>query len=512
MRRTLDIQADRIEWVLASHRIRARVRGGRITPRGVCFEVLTPLGTRVSRIAALHEELALVLGAPNVTVRRRGGIIEVVVPRDERRRVPIERLLARVRQRGKVPRVTALLGLDDEGDPLLLRLSSPDVVHALIAGTTGSGKTMLMRTMALTLALWNRQKDVQLVLIDPKSRGLAPLVGLPHVWGPLCARIEDILAMLKALISLMERRDREKTARPHMVVFIDELAEVLMLGGGWAQEMLTRLVQRGREAGIHIVAATQKPTARVLGSLMKGNFPVRIVGRVASVDDARVAAGIGGSGAEKLRGHGEFLLVAQGAVVPFLAPYLDGEALARLVSQVEEGPMPAPRPRRLPTVPRADNEESEGKNTPPQRTKARGNGAVQPHSTHKAPSPSDKARSMPRSVTPAMFTPWAWEVGQGANGKSEGMAHDTGRTTYDGRRNTYTLAAQMVAVWEQAGKQLSLSATLSRLGRKPGGSLWHTYAAAYKEAAAAWNSSSPSSSRSSQPRLEGKEVRKKKEK
>ncbi len=444
------------------------------------------MGTRVSRIAALHEELALVLGAPDVTVRRRGGIIEVVVPRAERRRVPIERLLARVRQRGKVPRVTALLGLDDEGDPLLLRLSSPDVVHTLIAGTTGSGKTMLMRTMAITLALWNRQKDVQLVLIDPKSRGLAPLVGLPHVWGPLCVRIEDILAMLKALVSLMESRDREGTARPHMVVFIDELAEVLMLRSGWAQEMLTRLVQRGREAGIHIVAATQKPTARVLGSLIKGNFPVRVVGRVASADDARVAAGIAGSGAEKLRGHGEFLLVAQGAVVPFLASYLDGEALARLVSQVEEGPMPASCPRRLPTVPRDGGARAGEEDGVQRRAGAWKNGTVRRQSAPEAPSSSGRARSRPRSVTPTLLTPWAWEVGQGANGRAEGMTQDTGRKTHDERHNTQVLAAQMLAVWEQAGERLSLSATLSHLGRKPGGALWDMYRAAYREALAHW--------------------------
>ncbi len=464
MRRTLDIQADRIEWVLASHRIRARVRGGRITPTGVRFEVVAPLGTRVSKIAALHEELALALGAPTVTVRRNGGYIEIIVPRAERRPVPIERLLQRVRTQGRMPRVAALLGLDDEGTPLLLGLTSPDVAHVLVAGTTGSGKTMLLRAMALTLALWNRQRHVQLVLIDPKARGLAPLAGLPHVWRPLCADVADILAMLNALIGLMERRDRAGTAWPQMVVFVDELAEVLTLGGEEAREMLTRLVQRGREAGIHIVAATQKPTARVLGSLMKGNFPARIVGRVASADDARVAAGIPKSGAEKLRGHGEFLLVAQGEVVPFLAPYLRGEVLKRLVKEVG-GEATHETPRAV----------SWWREMAAQRN---GDACAGP-----------RAKALPRSIVPPPSTPWAWEVGPHADGK-----------THDARRPTPDLVTQMLAVWEQAGEQLSLSATLSHLGRTPGGSLWHTYAAAYKDATAAWNSSSPSSSCASQPR------------
>ncbi len=332
MQRTLDRQADRIEMVLASHRIQARVRGGRITPTAITFELMTPLGTRVRRVSTLAEELAMALGVPNVQVRRGKGVIEIEIPRVDRKPVPLERLLSRL---SHSPRVTALLGVDVEGVPLMLRIDSPDVAHVLLAGTTGSGKTVLLRLIGLTLAYWNRQAHVQLVLVDPKRRGLGPLARLPHVWGEgVFARPEAIVGVLERLVALMEQRDRGGRSWPRVVVLVDELAEVLHLGGRPAHQALTRLVQRGREAGIHVVAATQKPAASVLGSVLKGNFPVRLVGRVASADDARVAAGIAGTGAEKLRGRGEFLLVTGGEVIPFLAAYLDNTALHQLVERI----------------------------------------------------------------------------------------------------------------------------------------------------------------------------------
>ncbi len=331
MQRTLNMQADRIEMVLASHNVPARVRGGKITPNVVKFHLSTPVGTRVKKVSTLAEELALALGVPRVDVHRHRGYIEIEIPRVRRQPIPLEKLLKRV---GRVPPVTALLGLDVDGLPLLLRVDSPDVTHVLVAGTTGSGKTVLMRILGLTLGLWNRQAHVQLVLIDPKRRGLAPLVDLPHVWGEgVVHRTEDIVAVLHHLVKMMEARDRVGRSWPRMIVLIDELAEIISVGRKPVVEALTRLVQRGREAGIHVIAATQKPAASVLGGVMKGNFPVRIVGRVTSADDARVAAGLAGTGAERLQGHGEFLLVAGGDVVRFRAAYAEREVIQRLAQE-----------------------------------------------------------------------------------------------------------------------------------------------------------------------------------
>jgi S-DNA-T family DNA segregation ATPase FtsK/SpoIIIE len=125
----------------------------------------------------LSEEIALRLGSAGVRVRRQGSTVRVEVPREDGEMV---RLLPLASRLGEIPRQAAVLGLDEEGVPLLLRLPSPEVGHVLVSGTTGSGKTALARSMVLSLALHNRQGEVQLVVIDPKGRGYESLWGLPH--------------------------------------------------------------------------------------------------------------------------------------------------------------------------------------------------------------------------------------------------------------------------------------------------------------------------------------------
>jgi S-DNA-T family DNA segregation ATPase FtsK/SpoIIIE len=126
-----------------------------------------------------------------------------------------------------------------------------------------------------------------------------------------------------------------------VVVVIDELADLLMVGGAGLQRALTRLLQRGRGAGIHVVAATQKPTAGVLGTLVKANFPVRLVGRVASANDARVASGWSGTGAERLEGRGDFIALAEGRVTRFQAAHVTREEIEGVVGQVRGEMLPA---------------------------------------------------------------------------------------------------------------------------------------------------------------------------
>jgi DNA segregation ATPase FtsK/SpoIIIE, S-DNA-T family len=121
------------------------------------------------------------------------------------------------------------------------------------------------------------------------------------------------------------------------VLGIDELADLLVTGGKPVIEALTRLTQRGREAGIHVVAATQKPAATLVGGLVKANFPVRLVGSVVSPEDAKVAAGISGTGAERLLGRGDFLLVTKGQVIRFQAAYASSAELAAIVARILAG-------------------------------------------------------------------------------------------------------------------------------------------------------------------------------
>jgi len=331
------MQADCIEQVLASHRVPAEVAGGVVTPAVVRFEVRLPLGVRVGQVARLAEELALALGVSSCRVYREGGAVQVEVPRQSTALVSLTSLCRRL---GQVPPCTAVLGLESTGAPLLLRLTSPEVAHVLVAGTTGSGKTALVRAMVLSLAWFNRPSALQVVIIDPKGRGQT-LSRLPHVLGPVLRTVEEVAEGLREVVKEMERRDAEKGwggwGWPELVVVVDELAEWLVVGGEAVREPLVRLVQRGREAGVHVIGCTQHPTAGVLGSAMLANFPVRLVGRVVSATEARVAAGVGGSGAERLRGRGDFVAVAGGQVRRFQAAWAGVKEVEEVVARWSKG-------------------------------------------------------------------------------------------------------------------------------------------------------------------------------
>lgn len=333
-KRTLEMQADRIEAVLARHKVAGRVNGGTVTPRFIRFQLTTQMGTKVNKIASLAEEIALALGMREARIYRQGGAINVEVPRTHAAPVRLLPLCARL---ATVPPVTAILGLEANGTPLLLRLTAPDVSHVLIAGTTGSGKTALARTLLTSLAMHNRQGELQLILIDPKGRGFGPLATLPHVLGTIATSPEEAISRLRWLVQEMERRDQGSISHPKLIVAVDELADLLQTGGREVEAMLTRLSQRGREAGIHLVACTQKPTAALIGGAMKANFPVRLVGTVASRDEARYATGMNDSGAEKLEGKGDFLLVAKGEQVRFQAAWVGPQDLKAISAQLCSG-------------------------------------------------------------------------------------------------------------------------------------------------------------------------------
>ncbi len=404
MRQMLEYQADRIEAVLAHHKIPARVTGGTVTPRWIRFQVGPALGARIASITGLAEELAAALDAPTVRVARQGAAVAVEVPREDPHPV---RLLPLLQGLHNVPPVTAVLGIADDGVPLLIRLPSPDVAHILVAGTTGSGKTALLRVMILSLAYFNRPQttdhrpqttghgrqppvargplsggsdpsSVVFVLVDPKGSAFGDLEGLPHLARPVISDPAEAVEALGSLVRWMEAVSRQGSAVSRkgsavsregvepplttndsrlttndsrlttndsrlttndsrlttIILVIDELADLLMVAGAEAERPLTRLLQRGREAGVHVVAATQKPTAAVIGSLVKANFPVRLVGKVTSPEDARVATGWKGTGAERLLGRGDFIAVAEGQLHRFQAAYVAPEEVRQVVAEI----------------------------------------------------------------------------------------------------------------------------------------------------------------------------------
>jgi S-DNA-T family DNA segregation ATPase FtsK/SpoIIIE len=387
-RKVLELQSDRIEMVLASHKAPARVTGGVVTPRAVQYHLAPAMGVKVNKLQALTDELALALGVTNVRVSRQGSSVQLEVPRDDARPVKLLPLMAQLAalpgagagdgkpssypqdtlkgyERGcaypsrvpwgsptPLPLFTAVLGLCDDGAPLLVRLASPDVAHVLISGTTGSGKTALCQTIILSLVMTHRRSQLQLVLVDPKRRAFAPFETLPHLLRPVIGDATKAAEALGELVRLMETRgapikgalgvaQRGAEVTPRIIVVLDELADLTCganAGGKALNEHLTRLVQRGREAGIHVIACTQKPSSQVLGTLVRANFPARLVGKVVSPEDARVAAGIGGTGAERLSGRGDFLAVAAGQVVRFQAAYVSAAEMEQVVAQMGSAP------------------------------------------------------------------------------------------------------------------------------------------------------------------------------
>lgn len=342
MQQLLNYQADRVEMVLWHNGIQGRVVAVDVLPRVTAFHLVVGNddGDILVKIRRLSNTLALRLDAiGEVRIRRDGGKVVLEVPHGRLRPVPLLHLQQEVRTSAgeKLPSQTMILGIDTEGRPLLLRLPSPDVAHALVAGTTGSGKSSLMVTMILSLAMSNRPSQAQMVLIDPKGRTFASLAGLPHLLTGMVMG-EDVairaLTVMERLVTEMQKRDRVRTSMPRIYVFIDELVDLMSANEKAFQAVLARLTQRGREAGIHLIAGTQKPLAAELGSLAKANFPTRIVGSVASPEDAKVATGVGGTGAEKLAGKGDFLLVAKGRTTRFQAAYVPPRAIPGVVAQL----------------------------------------------------------------------------------------------------------------------------------------------------------------------------------
>jgi S-DNA-T family DNA segregation ATPase FtsK/SpoIIIE len=315
----LEWQADRLELLLSSHKIHATIVGGTVTPRTIRFQVQPRIGTRLAQIECLSEEIALGLSAPSCRVVRDMGSLYVEIPRNRSRQVALLDIIHRL---DSTPPCAPVLGLDQDAKPLLLSLASPEVTHVLICGTTGSGKTALARSMALSLALSNPQRDLQLVLVDPKGQSFECVSTLPHLVAPPESDVSDIVDRLAWLVEEMERRESQRVHSPAIVVFVDELADLLMVGGQELGTSVTRLLQRGRQTGIHVVACTQKPTVVAIGSLAKANFPARLVGAVTSADEARLAAGIPGTGAEALQGRGDFVLVVRGHVRRFCAAFI----------------------------------------------------------------------------------------------------------------------------------------------------------------------------------------------
>lgn len=227
------------------------------------------------------------------------------------------------------------VGRDLAGDAVYIDLSSPDTPHAAVAGTTGSGKSVLLQVMAAGLVRQNTPDEMRLVLIDGKGdagHGLMPLAGVSHLSHPVINDPREGAAALTWLVSTMERRSAGWSQR--IVCIIDEVQLILDETGGVrgsAAQAIVRLTEMGRSRGISLVLATQHPVADVLGgSLAKANLPLRLVGKVTDAAASTNATGQAGAEAHRLRGRGDWLMVQGGDVRRFQVAYPRDEDLASL--------------------------------------------------------------------------------------------------------------------------------------------------------------------------------------
>ena len=308
---------------------------------------------RVSQISALANDLALALSASAIRIEAPvpgKAYIGIEVPNKKAALVAIRPILESANFQRERSRLAIALGRDVAGAPVVADLAS--MPHLLIAGTTGSGKSVCITSIAAGLAMNNSPQELQFVMIDPKRVELLRFNGLPHLMGKVETDLTRIGGVLRWCTVEMDRRFKlleqesakdltaynRKVARrkkpstlPRLVVMIDELSDLMMLAPDQTEAALVRLAQMARATGIHLVVATQRPSTDIVTGLIKANFPARIAFAVASAVDSRVI--LDGSGAESLLGRGDMLYLAPDAAGPIRlqGAYTSDKELEKLI-------------------------------------------------------------------------------------------------------------------------------------------------------------------------------------
>lgn len=339
MQRFLETQANIVEAVLDAHGIAARVAGGTLSPRLVHFALALPPGLRLGGLTPALPALAEQLGVEAVRLApdAETGAPTLEVPRPDPqpvRLLPLARTVADI-----APPCTATLGRDVTGAPLLLRLDAPEVGPVLVAGETASGKSALLRSMALSLALHNGPDTLRLLLVDLSGAGRrgarggtwTDLAGLPHLVGapvrdPLEARLRLRWAARMATSRLEMADEGEPIEGANLVVLVDGLDAALAGRDAEEMERIIREIAAGRDVGVQLVAAGRDPG---LSELL--DWGARVVGRLPDATAAGLAAGVRGTGAEGLLGKGDFLAVLGGDVIRMQAGFVTTGEVERTV-------------------------------------------------------------------------------------------------------------------------------------------------------------------------------------
>lgn len=317
-----------IEQTLESFGITARVVEVNQGPAVTQYALEVALGTKLSKITALERDLALALAAPTGTIRIEAPIpgrslVGIELPNKSPEFVPVKKMLASDEMKDSASRLAVALGLDVAGKPVIGDVAK--MPHVLIAGQTGSGKSVCLNAFMASMLFRSSPSEVKFILVDPKRVELTGYNDIPHLLTPVIVEPDKVISALRWILGEMDRRYKLFAqagvrniegynkmsgfqAVPYIVLVIDELADIMLFSPVEVEDSITRIAQMSRATGIHMVLATQRPSVDVITGLIKANIPCRIAFAVSSQVDSRVI--LDGQGAEKLLGKGDMLYLS----------------------------------------------------------------------------------------------------------------------------------------------------------------------------------------------------------
>ncbi|EGQ3662241.1 DNA translocase FtsK [Staphylococcus pseudintermedius] len=297
------------------------------------FELSVERGVKVSRITALQDDIKMALAAKDIRIEAPipgTSLVGIEVPNPHTTKVNISSILSHPAFKNAESKLTVAMGNRINNEPLLMDIAKTP--HALIAGATGSGKSVSINSILISLLYRNHPEELRLLLIDPKMVELAPYNGLPHLVAPVITDVKAATQSLKWAVDEMERRFKLFAHHhvrnisafnnkvnydqriPKIVIVIDELADLMMMAPQDVEQSIARLAQKARACGIHMLVATQRPSVNVITGLIKANIPTRIAFMVSSIVDSRTILDSGG--AERLLGYGDMLYLGSGMNKP----------------------------------------------------------------------------------------------------------------------------------------------------------------------------------------------------
>lgn len=303
--------------------VRRRIR----SPRLLIFQVQLGKSKDLKKLLGLGEQLGLALGSDSPRLARRRSLINVEIPLPTQLHVPLT-----VDNLDRKGGFWISPGKTVTDQPVHLNLSSSLCAQWLVAGMTGSGKTIAMKLIAWQLASQNKEDRVQMIIVDGKGGfNYKVFEDIPQLVNPVIVKPEEAVAALAWVLAELGNRKETGQNSPRIIILVDEIAEVIKLAGDKASEAIQRIASLGRELGIHLILATQYPKAEVLGGkLAEANLGCRLIGRVGDASDSAFACGVGGCGAHLLTGKGDFLAVVGGEAHRIQIAYIEDKDIVPL--------------------------------------------------------------------------------------------------------------------------------------------------------------------------------------